>query len=228
MCPRGHEVQLPLAIPEATGRSQAFLAQVHCLRDPVPEHEERAEVVTGSGGGVMLVVLQRDLQRVPNEPDALLVVSPGIHDQRFGVQGLRERLGQDQSLRDVQRPLDPFGGPLLVPGKPQEAPDLRCQHGHFGIGLVARQDLERLLHPLDGLADVAAVPLDLAQPGVDTGRVVVPTRRLEQSDGLLKPLDGFVGSPRRPMHLACPLQKGCLVQWIVGEAGRPVEGNGGI
>ena len=134
-----------------------------CLLVAVAAVEQVAEVVVGAQGRGGQVVLEGEPQRVRDQCPSLLEATARACDQALGVQRIRENVGEPERFGNLDRRVDPLGGEVdlaLEEVKPAELGGERCQ---VGVELVAGENRERLLHPLDRFFEPAQPPLDHAE-----------------------------------------------------------------
>ncbi len=150
--------------------------------------------------------------------DVLLGPPAEGQDSPLGDECLGQDFGERQSLGDLDGLLDALVGQPQVALQPVKAPELRGQRGQVLVGVVGDQDLERLLHPLDGRVEPAPGELlDLAEPGRDASRRMGQALRSEGRDGPLVVGPRGVGSARRPRHAARSLVQLGVANGILGE-----------
>ena len=100
--------------------------------------EQVAEVVVRAQGRRGEVVLERDLERVPQQRERLLRASARSSRSALRVQRLRQDLGQPERLRDLDRGLDALVRRRSMLAREEMQPsELRGERREILVGLVA-------------------------------------------------------------------------------------------
>src|SRR5207247_1176405 len=94
--------------------------------------------------------------------------------------------GDREALSDLDGELDSLVGRPKVPLQPTQAAELRSKRRQVFVGLVGHENLERLLHPLDGRVQaLSGELLDLAETRRHASRWMREALRPEDFDRLL-------------------------------------------
>ena len=108
-------------------------------------------------------MLQRYLERVPDESQGLLkTLTPG-EDHPLRVQRLGENLGEQESFGQVQRNFDTLEPEVPFAGEEEEAAELGGERCEILVGLLLREHFERCVHALQGVFEASPIPHDLGQ-----------------------------------------------------------------
>ena len=140
--------------PGARQREAAF----ELIRPFVPAltlDEDVREVEVGTEGRCRKIVLERELERMPEERQALLGTSRGEKDDRLRVERLREQLRQPQRLAHLERDLDLLERTGVVSLEEVEPRQHRRQLRDIAVGHFRCEDRERALHALERLLELA-------------------------------------------------------------------------
>ena len=153
---------------------------------PIAAVEQVPEVVVRAQRRRREIMIERDLERVPEEGERLLRATAPACDQSLRVERLREDLREPEELRDLDRGLDPAFGDLHVPTEEMQPSELRGKRRQILVGLIARQDLEGSVHALERLLELPAAPIDDPEPGGNARRRVGQTLGLKQLERTLQ------------------------------------------
>ena len=168
------------------------------------------------------VVVEGDLQRVVEEGKRFLGATANRHQRSCPVD-LREDPRQPQRFSDLEGELDPLSREVVIADSVLADADPIGQIGKILVWLVAGDDGERPLHPLEPLLDVAGPPLDVGEAAGDPCRCMCVAFLLVEGDRALEEPDRRIRTAAFPGRLAAANEQARLRARLVGELCRLLE-----